>query len=105
MRRTDAGAGEHCNWQFRRHAHVYGDTVALFHVQRLEDIGKLLDLAVELLISKRAYFAWFALPNDGGLVLTRSLHMPIEAVVGQVKLAAYKPLRPRMIVLEHLVPF
>ena len=104
MRRADSGAGQHGNGQLRRHAHVDGDAVSLFHPKSLQHVGELLHLAMQLLIGEGADFAGFALPNDGSFIFASSLHVAIEAVVGKIKLAADKPLGPGIIPLQNFVP-
>ena len=65
---ADAGAGQHGDGQLRRHAHVNGDAVAFLDAERLEDVGELLNFAMELLIGKGADFAGLTFPDDGGFV-------------------------------------
>ncbi len=100
----DARTGQQRNRQLRRHAHVDGHAVALLDPQRLESIGELLHLLVQLRVAEPAHLARFALPNNRGLVAAGSQRMTIDAVVAQVQLAAHKPLGPRLIPLQHLVP-
>ena len=102
--RTDAGAGEHGDGQFGSHAHVDGNAVAFLNAEGLENVGKFLDFAMELLIGERADFAGLAFPDDGGFVLTSGLHVAIEAVVGEIDFSASKPLGPGTVPLQNSVP-
>ena len=104
MRRTNPGAGQHRNRQFGRHTHIDRHPVALLNATRLQHIGELLHLAVKLLISKSPDLPRFAFPHDRGLVLARSLDMPIQAVIGNIGLATNKPLGPGSIPLQNPVP-
>ena len=63
-----------------------------------------MDFAMELLIGEGTDFAGLAFPDDGGLVLASGLHVAVEAVVGEIDLSSYKPLGPRAIPFENLVP-
>src|SRR5215467_9172586 len=105
MRSSNARAGEHRDGKLWSHSHVDRDAVALMHAEGLQDVGKLLNLAMQLLVSQRPNFAGLTFPNDGGFVLARGLHMPVEAVIRQIELAAQKPLRPRMFPPKNFVPF
>ena len=101
---SNAGAGEHGDRQFRSHAHVDRDPVALLYSERLQHVGELLHLTMQLLIGQSANLARLALPDDGGLVLAAGLDMAVDAVVGEVELSPYKPLSPRAVPLQHPVP-
>ena len=60
---------------------------------------------MELLVGVGADFAGLALPDDGGFIFARGLHMAVEAVVGEIDLASDEPFGPREIPLEDVVPF
>src|SRR5580692_161612 len=104
MRRSDAGAGQHRDWELWSHAHVDGDAVTLLDSERLQGIGELLYFAMQLLIGQRAHFAGLALPDERCLVLAPALNVTVETVVRQINLAADKPLRPGVIPFQNLVP-
>ena len=104
MRRADARASEHGDRQFRTHAHVDRDAIALLHAERLQDIGELADFGEQLLISEGADFAGFAFPDDSGFVGASVLDVTVETVVGEIDLAADEPFRPRTIPLENFRP-
>ena len=59
---------------------------------------------MKLLIGERADFAGFALPDDGGLILTPAFDMTVEAVVRKIDLAADEPLGPGRFPVQNLVP-
>ena len=58
----------------------------------------------QLLVGERADFARLAFPDDGGLVLAPGRDVAVQAVVGDVDLAADEPLGARQLPFEHLVP-
>src|SRR6266850_6506897 len=105
MRRTDSCTSQHRDRQLGRHAHVDGDAISFSNSQRLQNIGKLLHFLPELLIRIRTNFAGFTLPYECSLVLARGLDVPVQTVVGKVDLTSDKPLRPRRLPLQNLVPF
>ena len=72
--------------------------------KRPEHVGERGDLAKELEVGQRSAIAGLALPDDRGLVAARAAHVPIEAVHGDVQLAADEPLRMRRLPVEHRVP-
>src|SRR5438270_14037431 len=60
---------------------------------------------MKLLIRKRADLAGLAFPDDGGFVPAPRGQVPIQAVVGEVQLAADEPFRPWGVPLEDLCPW
>ena len=90
--RADAGAGQHGDGQFLDHRHVDRDAVALLDAAALEHVGELADLLVELAVGELCVLAGLvAFPDDRDLVAAR-LQVPVQAVVGDVGLAADEPL-------------
>ena len=59
---------------------------------------------MQLLVSQDADFSGLALPDDRSFILAPGGDVPVEAVVGEVDLAADKPFRPWAIPFENLVP-
>src|SRR5690348_9402658 len=104
MRRSNTRASQHGDGQLRRHSHINGDAIALPHSERFQDIGKLLHFAMKLLISKRANLARLTLPDQRRFVLAPGLHVKVEAVVREIKLASGEPLCPGAVPLQNLVP-
>ncbi len=105
MRRTDASTGQHRNWKLGRHSHINCDAVSLLNSERLQDIGELLNFAMELLVSESSNLSGFALPNNCSFIFAGGLHMPIETVIGNVELASDEPLCPRVVPFEDAIPF
>ena len=105
---TDAGAGQHGDRQLEDHRHVDGDPVALLQALVLEDVGELADLGQQLGVGDRDRVARLALPVVGDLVTPAGLDVAVEAVGGDVELAADEPLGEREVPfegrLEVLVP-
>ena len=105
--RADPRAREHRDRQLGDHRHVERHAVALLDAERRERIGEPAHLGVELAVGERAHVARLALPDDRGLGAAPgvlALEMPVEAVVGDVELAADEPLRERRLPVEHLLP-
>src|SRR5260370_37556351 len=59
---------------------------------------------MQLLVSESADFAGRAFPDDGGFSFARGLDVAVEAVVGEIDLAADEPLGPWAIPFENFVP-
>src|SRR5438132_13772544 len=60
---------------------------------------------MQLLVSERVLIAGLAFPDERGFIPPPSRQMPVEAVVGNIDLAADKPLRVWWFPLQHSVPF
>ena len=103
VRRADPGAGEHRDRQLRDHRHVDRDPVALLDAELLQRVGGLADLAQQVGVGERPRVAGLADPVVGDLVAAAGLDVPVEAVVGDVQLAADEPLRERQVPLEGRV--
>ena len=88
---TDAGACEQGHGELGAHAHVDGDAVAFADAELLEDGGEALDLDVELGEGDAADFAGLAFPEECDLVAELALGVAVDAVVGEVELAAVEP--------------
>ena len=104
VRRPDLGAGEQGDGQFRHHPHVHGNAVALLDAQRLQRVGAAVDLALEHPEREHSGVARLAFPNNRRLVAPVGPGVPVHAVVSDVQLSTHKPLRPRDLPFEHLVP-
>ena len=104
--RADARAGEHRDGELGDHRHVDGDAVALLDAVLLEHVGEAADLVVERLVRVDLAAALVGLPDDGGLVAAPVGQVTVEAVVGDVGLAADEPLDLGRLELplEDLVP-
>jgi len=101
---SDARAGEDGDGEFRRHAHVDGDAVALLDAEGLEGIGEALDFDVHFSVSEATNFPGLAFPDNGGLVAARAVEMSVEAVVAEVHFAADEPFGAGQVPVEHFVP-
>src|SRR5207253_4666475 len=100
VRRTDARAGEHGDRGLRDHGQVDADPVAGPDAEALQGVREAADLAVEAVIREHAPLARLALPDEGRLVAPRAGQVAVEAVVGDVELAADEPLRERRLPVE-----
>jgi hypothetical protein len=94
VHRADAGHGEHRDGGLGGHGQEDPDGIAGADAQSLQRIGEPVDLGVQLPERERAHAAVLGLADDGWLVATRG-EVAIDAVGGEVQLAAEKPARPR----------
>src|SRR5689334_2688976 len=104
MRSADTRTCQHRDGQFRCHAHINGDAIALFDPETKQHIRESLHFREQLLVSERAEIARLAFPQQSSLIRAAALHVPIETVVGKVDLSALEPLRPGSVPFENLVP-
>ena len=90
--RTDAGAGEHSNGQFRYHWQVKRHAVALLYPARLEHIGKAADPVVQLRVGDGhgVVCRVIGLPQNGRPVTVIG-QVPVQTVGGDVELCPFKP--------------
>src|SRR5207245_8884435 len=88
----------------RRHTQYKRDPVTFFCAQGLQNFGKLLHFQMQFLISEDPHFSRLALPDQSSFVLARRLHVAVEAVIGEIDLAADEPLRPGIVPFQYLVP-
>ena len=100
VRRAEPGAGEHRHRGLGDHPHVDPDRRALPHAQLLEGVREAHHLRLEVGERDRPPLVLgLALPVVGDLVAVPGLDVPIDAVVGDVELAADVPLRVRLVPL------
>jgi hypothetical protein len=65
----------------------------LLDAERLQHVGELADLPVQVEVGERPPVAGLAFPDDRGGVAARGAHVAIEAVDADVELAVDEPLR------------
>ena len=104
VRRADFRAGEHGDGQLRHHAHVDRHAVAFGDAQGTQRVGEAVHLALEHAVGEHAGIAGLTLPDDGGLIAARGVRVAIDAVVGDVQLAADEPFGPGHVPVQHLLP-
>src|SRR6185437_13665694 len=104
MNGTDARTTEQRNRQLGTHAHVNADAIAALDAQPLQHIGEPLYLLMQIGVGQPAHLAGLALPQQRNLVLARTQRMAVDAVVREVELASYKPLRILAFAIENFVP-
>jgi hypothetical protein len=102
--RADAGAGEHGHRSLGDHRQVDVDPVALRNAEALERVGEALHLVEQVGVGDGAGVARLALPVERDLVAPARLDVAVEAVVGDVQLAADEPLGERQLPVEDLCP-
>src|SRR6185436_127836 len=101
---ADARASQHRNGELRNQRQIQRDAITLRHAERLQDVRELTDLAIEIEVGQRSAIAGLAFPDECRLVAPGGADMPIEAVGGDVDLAADEPLGIRRIPLEDFRP-
>src|SRR5205085_6340343 len=69
--RADPRAGEHGDGRLRNRRHVNDDAISFADFVSLQDVRETADIAMQLLVSERAFIARLALPENGGLVSIR----------------------------------
>ena len=105
VRGADARAGEHRHDDLGDHRQEDPDHVARADPAVLQRVGELLDVAVQVRVRDVALLALLAAPVERDAVAVAGLHVAVEAVVGDVELAADEPLGERRVgLVEHLVP-
>ena len=102
MSRTKSRTGEHGDRDLGNHRHIDCDAIALRDTEGLEGIRCLLHLAQQIAICHGASVAWFSDPVEGHLLTTPSSYVAIDAVLGNVQLTIFKPLREGKVPLERL---
>ena len=103
VRRADPGAREHRDRQLGDHRHVDRDAIAGPDPQLEQRVGGLAHLALEVGVRDRPRIAGLADPVVGDLAAEAVLDVAVDAVVGDIELAADEPLRERQVPLERLV--
>ena len=78
--------------------------IAALDAERLEDVGELADLPVEVEVGQRSAIARLAFPDERRLVAPRATDVAIDAVDAGVQRAADEPFRVRWLPLEHARP-
>ncbi len=104
MCRTDASAREHGHRSFGDHRKVDVDAVALADAETLEHVGELRDLREQVAVRDGAGVARLSLPVERYSIAVSGLDVTVEAVVGDVQLAADEPFRVRELPVENGVP-
>ncbi len=77
-------AGQHGHGRLGHHRHVDRRAVTLGQPERCQRVGKLADLAVQLLVGDGADVARFAFKNNRRLVFPRGAQVPVETIFGHV---------------------
>ena len=100
---ADAGTGEHGDDRLGDHGQVKGDTVAGDDAHVFKDVRQAAHVEMKLLVGDRAHVARFAFEDQRRLVFTGGAEVAVEAVLGDVQLAAGEPLRVGCVPLEDLL--
>src|SRR5262249_30002416 len=77
---------EHRNRQLGDHGHVENGAVAFFVASRLQNAGEADYKAMQFLIGDESLVARFAFPENRDFVLACGGEVPIQAVIGNVRL-------------------
>src|SRR5206468_12409460 len=100
---ADARTGEHRGGELGDHRHVDRDAVAFTDTELLERVGAAAGHLEQVAVGDRPRVAGLALPVVRDLGPAAGLHVTVEAVLGDVELAAKEPLGVWRLPLEHLV--
>ena len=97
-------AGQHTDGPFRRQRHIDDHPVALADAQRLQPVGHPVDLLRQPRVGIDLFRAVLAQPDERRLVAPPRRQMPIQRIVGDIRLPADKPPEIRIIPLKHGIP-
>ena len=95
VHRANARTSEHGDGQLRHHRHVDRYDIALANAERLKCIGETTYLVVQLLVGQRPLVARLAFPDNGGAITQASRNIPVQTIVGDIRLATHEPLGKR----------
>src|ERR1700730_6160980 len=95
---------QHRDRHFGNRRHINNDAIAFADLVSLEHVRETANLAMQLLISKCAFLAGLALPNDRRLVSAMRFEMSIQTIFGKIQFSADEPFRERRFPFEHFPP-
>ena len=101
MDRTDSSASQHGDCQLRHHRHVDTNSVPFFDTKFLESVCKATNISQHICIRNRATIARLAFPMKRHTSPVSVKYVHIEAIVGNIGLAADKPLGKRVLPFER----
>ncbi len=104
VRRANARAREHGNRELGDERQVNRDAIAPLHAERLQHVGELTDLPVEIEVRQRPAVTRLAFPDERRLVTPCASRVTIDAIDARVDRAADKPFRVRRLPLEDFRP-
>src|SRR5689334_6049650 len=104
MYRTDARARQHGDCRLGSCRQINDDAIAFSNLISLKDIGETANFAMQLLVSKSAFLARFAFPNNSRLISSWTGKMTVQAVFREIQLSANKPLCKGRFPIEHFLP-
>ena len=107
MNGADSRTGKSCDSGFRHHGHIQANAVAFFDASGFQYIGKFADFRVEFFVCECSYSrSVIAFPDQSGLI-SAGFKMSVQAIVGCIQLAAFKPANVSFveIVFAQLFPF
>src|SRR5262249_7980574 len=105
MDRSDPCTSQHGDRRLRTHRHVDDNPVTFLDVVSFQNVGKLADLAMKLLVSERLLIPGFSFPDQRRFVPSSAVHMPVEAVLRDIQLPTDKPFGERLVPLQYGLPF
>ncbi len=104
VRGAEAGAGQHGDHCLGDHRHVDRDLVAGAHAELGQCVRRPADIGEEVGVGDGAGVAGLALPVECHPLAEARLDVPVDAVDGDVELAADEPLGEGLVPLEDLRP-
>ena len=104
MQHAQPRARQHRDDRLGHHRHVDRDPITGYQPEVGQRVGGLADLGEQIRVRQLPAVAGFALPADRHPIAVAGLDVPVDAVVGDVELAADEPLRERRLrPVQHLV--
>jgi hypothetical protein len=105
MRGAHARARQHRDRELGYERQIDRDAVTALDAERLQHVGELIHLPIEVEIRERAAIARLTFPNERSLVPARSSNVPVDAIDARVDGPADEPLGVRRVPLENFGPF
>ena len=104
MNRADARARQHGDCRLGCCRQINDDAIAFSNLVSLKDIGEAADFAMQLLVSKSAFLARLAFPNNSRFISSWTGKMTVQAVFREIQLTANKPFCKGCFPIEHFLP-
>ncbi len=104
MNRTDLGTCQHCDRCFRNHRHIENNAITFFDIKLIsKHIGGLIDFIIEFTIGQYSLVTIVSFKDNRCFVFL-GRKMPADTLIGNIKLATFKPFIERGIIfIEHSV--
>src|SRR5689334_281245 len=104
MHCANARAPQHSDCRFRSCRQINDYAITFSNLVSLKNIGEAANFAMQLLVSKSAFLARLAFPNNSRFVSSWTGKMTIQAVFREIQLTANKPFCKGCFPIEHSLP-